>query len=273
MLRGMTGFGSAEFSSGNIKGVVEIKSLNHRYLDLNYYFPAGFVSLESKIKDALGQHLNRGRVTISLKITNKSSHSAYINHDIIKNYIQVSRSLKSKYGLSGELTISDIMKFPGVVDTRETIINPEELWGEIEKATKSALKSLLAMRLREGKSLVKDISSILKRMLLQTKKIESRAKIIIRLQRGKFSTEEFSAFQKSNDINEEISRLSHHIDEARLLLAAKEPVGKKIDFIAQEMQRETNTIGSKLQDKLVTNAVIALKSKIEKIREQAQNIE
>ena len=129
------------------------------------------------------------------------------------------------------------------------------------------------MRQREGRSLIADMNKLLNLMLLQTKKIRMRSGIILKEKRKLLTDEEFSSFQKGADINEELSRLIHHIEEFRILLRSDIAVGKKLDFIAQEMQRETNTIGSKLQDKVVSNAVIALKSKVEKIREQSQNVE
>ena len=129
------------------------------------------------------------------------------------------------------------------------------------------------MRRSEGRSLAADVANQLKRMTLQTKKIQKKAKFILNEKKKKLTNEEFRSLQRSSDVNEEVTRLLHYIDEIKPLLKGKISVGKKIDFIAQEMQRETNTIGSKLQDKVVSNAVIALKSKIEKIREQAQNIE
>jgi len=135
------------------------------------------------------------------------------------------------------------------------------------------MKSLMTMRKSEGKSLEKDIAHVLKRMGVQVNNIESRTKTILRENKKVLSPEEFASFQKGCEINEEITRLKHYMEEYKLLLKAAVPVGKKMDFIAQEMQRETNTIGSKLQDQIVSNSVIALKSKIERLREQAQNIE
>ena len=143
----------------------------------------------------------------------------------------------------------------------------------LERGLLKSLQGLVNMRKREGRALVKDVSEKLGLMMAQSKNIRRRQASIVKEQQKKMGREEFQSFQKSSDINEELSRLTHYIDELKLLLKSSVPVGKKIDFVAQEMQRETNTIGSKVQDKIVSNAVIALKSKIEKIREQSQNIE
>jgi len=272
MIKGMTGFGCAELS-GKIKGTVEIKSLNHRYLDIGYFLPLGFASVEGKIRDLLSRHIERGRVTVSLKITSKPAQTVSFNKEAIKTYLKYARMIKEDFRLKGELLLPELIHLPGVIDTKETMLSAEDLWPAMEKSFASALTGLIFMRKREGKSLASDIDKILKLMLLQIKRIQSRAKIILREKMKKLTDEEFLSFQKSSDVNEEISRLTHHIDEFRLLLKSDMAVGKKLDFIAQEMQRETNTIGSKLQDKIVSNAVIALKTKIEKIREQSQNIE
>ena len=273
MIKGMTGFGCAELISGKIRGSVEIKSLNHRYLDIGYFLPQGFAAVESKIRDLLSRYIERGRITVSVKITNKSVPVVYFNREVVKTYLKYARAIKNDFGLKGDLSLSELIQLPGVVDTRETTLSPEDLWPSIEKSFKIALNSLLYMRKREGKSLATDINNQLRRMLVQIKRIQERSKIILREKKKKLVDEEFSSFQKSSDVNEEISRLAHHIDEFKTLLYSDMAIGKKLDFIAQEMQRETNTNGSKLQDKMVANAVIALKSKIEKIREQSQNIE
>jgi uncharacterized protein (TIGR00255 family) len=129
------------------------------------------------------------------------------------------------------------------------------------------------MRRREGKALCTDINAQLKRMLLQIGLIKNRTGALLKESKDRLTPEEFSSYQKSNDINEELKRLAHYIDEAKALLKQVDGAGKKLDFIAQEMQRETNTIGSKVQDKDVAAAVIAIKSKVEKIREQSNNVE
>jgi uncharacterized protein (TIGR00255 family) len=273
MIRGMTGFGSAQFSMDQVKGVVEIKSLNHRYFDPSFYLPGGFGSLENKIQQLVGSQVRRGRVTIALKITHKASSAISINRDTVKKYLNQAKQLKKEFGLENNLTLADVIKMPGVVDVFEEILDIERLWPHIERGIKISLKSVVQMRKGEGRSLSADIREHLKRMQLQITDIKKQSRNILSLKRKQMSEEEFSAFQKSEDIGEELSRLTHYMDEMRKLLLSDVSVGKKIDFVAQEMQRETNTIGSKLQDKIVANAVISIKSRIEKIREQAQNIE
>ena len=273
MICGMTGFGSSQALTENVKIVVEIKSLNHRYLDINYYLPPGFTSTENKIRQIIERALERGRVTVSVRVVQKTTQNISINKDVVKSYLKQAQLLEKTTGLKNNLHMSDLIRLPGVVETKDVHLEPEDLWPIIEKNVQKALAGLIYMRKREGQSLAKDVTDKLKSMTLQTKQIQKRSDVILKSKKNEFSPEEFKSFQKSCDVNEELSRLDHYIDELKLLIKSNVSVGKKFDFIAQEMQRETNTIGSKLLDKMVSNAVITLKSKIEKIREQSQNIE
>lgn len=273
MIKGMTGFGSTKISAGKIRGLIEVKSLNHRYFDINFFLPAGFGSVEEKIRQLVQRKIQRGRVTVALKITEKIPQLVHFNKDTIRQYLKYAQRLKKEFDLTGSLSLPELISLPGVLETKESMPGPENLWPAVNKGLNSALAGLEHMRKREGKSLALDIKDKLGRMRAEIKKIRARAARLLSEKKKKLTEEEFVSFQKSCDVNEEIARLTHYIDEFQLLLKSSASVGKKLDFIAQEMQRETNTIGAKLQDKVVSNAVIALKSKIEKIREQSQNIE
>ena len=273
MIKGMTGFGSAQISIDDAKIVVEVKSLNHRYFDISYFLPIGFANLEQKIRQIIEKEVERGRITVSVKILQKSKYKISLNNNTVSQYIKYMNILKKKFGLEDSLSLSDLVKLPGVFETKESSIDSEVLRKALESGLKKSMDSLTHMRNREGRSLAVDLNGILKRMHMQINKIQSRTVFILKGKREILNKEEFTAFQKCNDISEEITRLGHYIDELKLLLKSTIPVGKKIDFMAQEMQRGTNTIGSKCQDQIVSQAVIALKNKIEKIREQSQNIE
>lgn len=273
MIKGMTGFGSTQLSLGAQKGVVEIKSVNHRYLDIIQYLPGGFGPLENRIRQCIQKDIQRGRVTVSIKFTERLMPTVALNKTAIKTYLQQGRGLKKEFGLRNDLTISDLMRLPGVVETKEISIDPEAMWPVLQKFLDRAFSALLHMRQREGCSLARDISGHLKHMSAQIHKIRKRQGIILKEKKKVLTAEEMGAFQKSCDINEETARFLHYVEEVKLFLQKAGSVGKEIDFVAQEMQREVNTIGSKLQDKIVSKAAIALKGKIEKIREQAQNIE
>ncbi len=273
MIKGMTGFGSADISFGKIKGGVEIKSQNHRYFDIVYYLPPGMSSFESGIRDAANREIERGRIMVSIKITDRPLQNIRFNKDAVREYLRYSKILKNDFNLTGELDIADLIRLPGVVEAREVVLEPQEIWPVVKKALDVALKSLMAMRIREGKALAKDMNDILRNMGLEIKKIDARTKAILKEKKKILPEDEFLSIQKGNDIAEELTRLAHYVDEFKMHLQKSGGVGKKLDFVAQEMQRETNTIGSKVQDREVSNSVIALKSKIEKLREQAQNVE
>ncbi len=273
MITGMTGFGSAAFSVGKIKGTIEVKSVNHRYLDVAFYLPSGFGAVENKIREMLGKDVSRGRVTISVRITDKPNQEVSFNDDLIEEYLRHAKSIEKKYKLSNDLTLADLIRMPGIVDVKEVFVEADQIWPAIEKGLAVSLKSLNVMRQREGRSLAADMGDKLKRMALKLKAIQKRHDLLLKEFRKTNKAEEFASYQKSIDVNEEIARFNHYIEEMKALLKTNIPVGKKMDFIAQEMQREANTLGSKLQDEMVSNAVISLKSKIEKIREQANNVE
>lgn len=273
MISGMTGFGSADIVVGKTKGTVEIKTVNHRYLDVSYYLPTGFSSYEERIAKIIGKSLQRGRVNVAVKITEKPHVQVVVNKEIVHQYMTVAASLAKQEHISNNITVSDILRLPGVVEAKEVFVQANELWPAVEKGLIKAIASVVTMRKREGKALYADITGQLKLMQSRIKEIKNRLTTMLKDAKVKMTNDEFSAFTKSNDVNEEVSRLAHHIEEAKGYLKTTDGVGKKIDFIAQEMQREINTIGSKVQDKAVSAAVIALKSKVEKIREQANNVE
>ncbi|MFH1360749.1 MAG: YicC/YloC family endoribonuclease [Candidatus Omnitrophota bacterium] len=273
MIKGMTGFGRASIHYGQTKGCVEIRSVNHRYMDIAYFLPSGFAFAESKIKEILQKKISRGRLTVSLKIMDKPQSVVGFNKEAARAYLRQAKTLRNDLHLKGNLSLTEIIQLPGVVELKETAMEPEKLWPAIQQGVHKALQSVVTMRTSEGKSLGKDIRILLKHMSLQIKRIQKRAREIAQARKKVLKEDELLSFLKSSDINEEISRLVHHIEEFKGLIQQDGAVGKKLDFIAQEMQRETNTMGSKLPDRIVSKAVIALKTEIEKLREQAQNIE
>ncbi|MBF0490821.1 MAG: YicC family protein [Candidatus Omnitrophica bacterium] len=273
MISGMTGYGTSDMGLGRVKGTVEIKTVNHRYLDPAYYLPSGFSSYEDKVQKIIARHLKRGRVTISIRITEKPQMTITVNKEAVKKYADIAKALAKELNLKNDFSTADLLKMPGVVEAKETYVQAVDIWPVAEKAIEKALVAVVAMRKREGRSLASDINGQLKKMTTRISQIKTRASNLLKEQKVKLTSEEYASYQKSNDINEELSRLAHHISEAKNLLKTSNGAGKQLDFIAQEMQRETNTIGSKVQDNQISAAVIALKAKVEKIREQANNVE
>ncbi len=273
MITGMTGFGAGEIAFGRVRGIVEVKTVNHRYLDVVFFLPTGFSSLEDKIQKIVVGRIKRGRVTVSVKITEKPHTNIILNQEAVKRYLDIARNLGQKYRIENDVTVADIMRLPGVVEAKEAFVQAADLWPILEKALQKAVSGMIVMRRREGKALSTDINGLLKRMQAQIILIKNRAAALLKENKGRMASDEFSSYQKSNDVHEELERLAHYIDEAKALLRQPDGAGKKLDFIAQEMQRESNTIGSKVQDKVVAASVIAIKSKVEKIREQSNNVE
>ncbi|MDO8579917.1 MAG: YicC/YloC family endoribonuclease [Candidatus Omnitrophota bacterium] len=273
MIKGMTGFGTKEVAVGKLRALVEIKTLNHRYFDVTFYLPGGFAAFEDRLRSLLQKHIERGRITVNFKIIEKPTIAVSLNKDIVRQHLKFIHQLEREFGFENDLTLSDVVKLPGVVEAKETFIDPDAIWPAFRRSIDQALNDLVRMRLREGKSLAADINVLLRRMQQRIQKIQGRYGHILREKQKILTHDEIVSFRKSNDVSEELMRLRHYVEEMKILLKSSAAIGKKIDFIAQEMQRETNTIGSKLQDKIVSNQVIALKGKVEKIREQAQNVE
>ena len=237
MTIGMTGFGSCDINAAGIKGMVEIKTVNHRYLDVAFYLPSGFTAFEERINKLIAKNIKRGRVTVSIKITEKPGVAITLNDAAVKRYRDFGKSLAKRFGIKDDLTVADIMRLPGVVEAKEVFVDAAALWPGAEKGLTKAIVSVVGMRRREGKALEADIVGQLMRMNRRIGQIKSRSGALLRAKKQTLSNEEFAAYQKSNDINEEISRLGHHIEEARALLKHGGDVGKKLDFISQEMPR------------------------------------
>ena len=269
----MTGFSSVQFYQDPAEIISEIRTVNHRYFDLNFYFPPGFGFVEEKAREIVSRYIKRGRISVALKIVQKNSSVIFVDKNVVKAHLRYANELKKEFKLTNDLTLSDVIKLPGVVSIKEPTIDPQALWPAIEKNLVKILKSLDIMRQKEGKSIVADISKQLKTMKTQAAQIRNIINKTLKQKQAALTEEEYKSFEKNANVNEELSRLAHHVDQTVLLLKSNEEAGKKMDFIAQEMQRETNTIGSKFQDKIVSNLVVNLKSTIENIREQAQNIE
>ncbi|MCK5083791.1 MAG: hypothetical protein KAR31_12860 [Candidatus Omnitrophica bacterium] len=195
MIRGMTGFGQAQVLSGKIKALIETKSVNQRYLDINYFLPVGFGSIENKIRQMIKREIHRGRVTVSMKIIQKETQEVVLNKDIARKHLRNVARLKKEVGVKGDLSLSDLVRLPGVLEAKETVIKPEALWPVLEKGFIKALQGLVNMRRSEGRSLALDIMDKLRRMSLQVKKIQSKAKAILSEKKKKLTKEDWSLAQ------------------------------------------------------------------------------
>ena len=169
MITGMTGFGSGEITLGRVKGIVEIKSVNHRYLDVAFYLPVGFSSLEDKIQKIVAAHIKRDRVTVSVKITERPHTNIILNQEAVKRYLDFASALGKKHHIKNDITVADIMRLPGVVEAKEVFVQPGEIWPILDKSLQKAVAGLVILRRREGKALYADSRPRLKPFLEEQK--------------------------------------------------------------------------------------------------------
>ncbi|MDP2941335.1 MAG: YicC/YloC family endoribonuclease [Candidatus Omnitrophota bacterium] len=275
MLNSMTGFGSrqAEIPAfGKIN--IELRSTNHKFLDLALHLPEGFLSLEEKIKKRIEARVKRGRITCVINITSPQTSAVFVNEHLLKDYINALNKIKEKFNINGQLQLDTIVRLPNVLSVAESRVSQERIWPRLNLLVKQALDSLVRARQKEGRALegyLKQGGLVLGRKL---DSISSRAKKVINKKCCELSlAEERSSFLKETDITEELQRLAFHVRNFKSKLSRRGPLGKELDFIAQEMQRETNTIGAKSFDAMISGLCVELKSQIEKIREQVQNVE
>jgi len=293
MAKSMTGFGIGEFKDQYYNLSVECKTINHKYLDINPRMPRKLSFLEDKLRFLIKDHLGRGRVDIFVKFETVTSVGSQLVYDaeLAKQYYHILKNIKSDFGLEEPISPVDIAKFPDVVKITEAEDDEEILWNMLSDAANKALENLCNMRIIEGKKLEKDIlarADLLERSVCDLEKYtdtiekEYKDKLYARISEllddPKVVDEyrlaqEVAIYADKSNITEEIVRFKSHINQLRDTVTADESVGRKMDFLIQEMNREVNTMGSKSSDVSIANLVINMKAELEKIREQVQNIE
>ncbi len=292
MIRSMTGFGRGKSQAGGMECLVEIKTVNHRYSDVYIKIPRQISFLEDKVREVVTKAVSRGKadVFISFDDFSEDSRSILIDEGLAKTYIDTLRLLKNKYELQDDISVSLIAKFPDVLKVEKAEQDEEKIWNLLSEALEGAIDSLINMRKIEGEGLkncildrtdyieniVKEIGIRAPEVVKEYKcKLENRIKELLEQQivdENRLATE-VAIFADRCSIDEELVRLSSHIGQLRETLQAGQSVGRKLDFLIQEMNREINTIGSKANDLNITKFVVEIKSELEKIREQIQNIE
>ena len=275
MMHSMTGFGSEEAEVpcfGKIS--VELRTTNHKFLEIVFHSPEGFLSLEDKIKKQIESKIKRGRVICSINIAGAKSSNIYINKELLKQYLSTLKNIKNQFNLHDDIRLNTLIHLPGILSLGEDKISSGSIWPRLKTLIAKALEELVKTRQKEGKSLYSHFKNRAEALQANLDKIKIRFKKAIKDKFSKFNTdEERSAFLKDSDISEEIERLAFHIRNFKNKLSKSGPIGKEMDFIAQEMQREANTMAAKSFDVAVSARVVQMKSQIEKIREQVQNIE
>ena len=285
MIKSMTGFGRSEIVKGNRKISVEIKSVNHRYLEAGIKMPKKLNVFESRMRDLLKKYATRGKIDIFINYEDDSESQVNLkfNQNIADEYMAIFNNMSEKYNLKNDMTVGGLARFPEVITMDEVQEDEEELWHFIEEAMKAALEQFVNTRILEGENLKKDLLGKLDHMEELVAFVEKRSPEIMKEYRSKLeskvkellgdTTIDESRIATEVIIYEETVRLRSHIEHARKCLNEDGGIGRKMDFIAQEMNREANTTLSKANDIEISNAAIDLKTEIEKVREQIQNIE
>lgn len=292
MIKSMTGFGRCEVLKESRKFTVELKSVNHRYLDVNIRMPKKLNFFETSIRTLLKQYANRGKVDIFITYedTSESQVSLKYNASLAAEYMKYFKQMEEEFGLENDIRVSALSRYPEVITMEEQCEDEEELWNGLKEALEGAFAQFVETRKTEGQNLKQDILEKLTGMEKLVAFIEERSPEIIAQYRARLEEKvgellkdtqmeegriaaEVILFADKICTDEEVVRLKSHISHMRDTLEEKEGIGRKLDFIAQEMNREANTILSKANDLEVSNCAISLKTEIEKVREQIQNIE
>lgn len=275
MLNSMTGYGvkEAKILRGT-KICVELRSSNHKFLEIVFHLPEALLSLEDRIKKEIEAKIKRGRVTCVINITGALSPGVFINKQLLKNYIKALRNIKEEFSIQDEAGMDTLIHLPGVLSLAENKIPKAQIWPTLKVLVNQALGDLLRMRQKEGRALYGYLKARSEALKTNLSFVKARFKKAIKDKITKIQTdEERASFLKESDIAEETERLGFHIQNFTNKISKIGPLGKELDFIAQEMQREANTIGAKSFDVGISARVVQIKSQIEKIREQLQNIE
>ncbi len=289
----MTGFGRGEYKDDNYYFLVELKTINHKYADINIRLPRKISFLEDKARNLIKDHIKRGRVDLYIKLDLLGSEDVNLKFDetLASQYVNILTQIKDKFDVIDDISVMNIAKFADVIKSEEKEEDEELLWSMFKKALEEALEKLKEMRNEEGKKLAEDVimrCNLLKNYIDEIEKysynvvIDYKEKLNNRISEilenpslidENRLAQEVAIYADKSSITEEIVRFNSHIEQLKNTVIKNESIGRKIDFLIQEMNRETNTIGSKSSDLTITNLVVEIKSELEKIREQIQNIE
>ena len=292
MIRSMTGYGSAKGSCCGLELSIELKSVNNRYLDCSVRLPRSFLFAEEAVKSRVQSHISRGKVDVFVSVDSSAADDVRVrvNEPLAAEYIRAVQSIAERFSLDDALNALAVSRLPDVLSVEKRDADADVVGAAIAEITEQALQSFDAMRDREGEKLREDISARLDTVEGYVAQVEQRSPETVREYRERLYKKmsevlqntaldeqrillEAGIFADKVAVDEETVRLRSHLSQMRAMLETGSPIGRKMDFLIQEFNRESNTIGSKCNDSVVTGIVIELKSEIEKIREQIQNIE
>ena len=292
MIKSMTGYGRSQQLADGMNITVEIKSVNHRYFEFSSKLPRSYGFLDEKLKSFFNGKLTRGKMEcyVQIKAVEEPDTVISLNHSLVKGYLDAYKELAETYGLENDVKVSDISRVSDIFAVRKQAADEDRIWAAVQTVAEAALDGFVAMREREGARLKSDVLYRLDEIINNVEFIEERSpqtvaeyneKLLGRLKELLGETHideqriltEAAIFADKIAVAEETVRLRSHISQLRSFLEQSDAVGKKMDFLVQELNREANTIGSKAQDVEIARRVVAIKAEIEKIREQIQNIE
>jgi uncharacterized protein (TIGR00255 family) len=291
MIRSMTGFGTGRSAKDGEETDLEIRSVNHKFCEVKVRLPRELAALEIELVRAVKERLPRGAVEVSVRRARTSSAGApRVDLQLAEEYARAFRELEDRFDLARGVTLSDLLAAEGVVSLDERTVDMESARGAALAALDEALRSLCAMREREGDALARDIGARLDSIETLASRVEVLAPQAVLYYRDRLAervqelgrgiaidparvVQEVALYADRSDVSEEITRLRSHVAQARALMEASEPAGRKLEFLVQEMHREANTIGSKSQNTEISTAVVGLKAEIERMREQVLNVE
>ena len=289
MARSMTGWGKGDFTIGGDVYAIEVKTLNHRFIDISMRAPERFSSMETRIRDEIKKRFSRGSFSVHINAVSSETPPLKLNVPMARLYLEAAKEIKAELGVKGEMDLGTMLRQKDIFTFERKGSVADEDWGAVRAGLEAALGQVEEWRTNEGESLVADLLSRMKTLegLLFT--VEVRIPKMVEGYRDKLKAEmekilagkveesrillEAALFAEKTDTAEEATRLKSHLELFRTLLASIGPAGKKLDFLCQELGREINTIGSKANDIKITQTVIDMKGEVEKIREQVQNVE
>ncbi len=291
-MNSMTGFGKAEIKTKSVQCSAEITSFNNRFLELSVRLPRQISSLEASLRELMSKKVSRGKLTIfvSYEKTGPNSQKYSINAEAFEAYNSQLKKIKKKLGLKGEIEIGDLLSLPLIADSTSNSTDVKESWPQVKKAVENALGQLSEMRSSEGAALEKDMTYRIGKTIKMLKAVKSassnsaknyRKKLLKRIKEvlinGKIDRtrleQEVAILAEKTDISEECTRFESHAQQFRKTLKAKGEIGKRLNFILQEMNREVNTMSSKCSEYSVAKIALGMKEEVEKLREQVQNVE
>lgn len=292
MIKSMTGYGRAQMILNGRDILVEIRSVNHRYYEYNSRIPRSYNYIDEKLKVLLKSKISRGKVDVSVSISNIEGRDTEvaINKGVAEGYINALRGVADEFCVADDLTLSNLIRLPDVFIVQKAVDDEDEVWADVSKVADEALERFVAMRETEGEKMRSDVLAKADFILEMVAKVEELSPQTVENYRERLYRKlsevlegkdidqqrivtEAAIFSEKIAVDEETVRLRSHISQLRELVNSDETIGRKLDFIVQEMNREVNTIGSKAQDLNITRLVVDMKAELEKIREQIQNIE